>query len=79
MRFKDCKLVCYNKAAGIRVLMRLPYVEQSVIGPSNVFHRAIYLVQKRYKLLGIGYWKTILKTPYELVAKDAFYYFTTTK
>lgn len=62
MRFKDCELVCYNKVWGARVLLREPFDEYFCVGPTRVNHQGVYLVQKHFKFLGIGYWKTIYKS-----------------
>lgn len=40
----------------------------------SVLDRNIYIVQKHRKFLGIGYWKTLIRTTSWRVAKNIYYY-----
>lgn len=74
MRSKKYKLIIYSKIIGMRIIKREMADKEynRVRGP--VLDRNIYIVQKHRKFLGIGYWKTLIRTTSWRVAKNIYYY-----
>lgn len=74
MRFKKYKLIIYSKIIGMRIIKREMADKEYNRVRGSVLDRNIYIVQKHRKFLGIGYWKTLIRTTSWRVAKNIYYY-----
>lgn len=74
MKFKRYKLIIYSKIVGMRIIKREMADKEYNRVRGSVLDRNIYIVQKHRKFLGIGYWKTLIRTTSWRVAKNIYYY-----
>lgn len=71
-RYRGYKLLYFNKAKAARMISRMITCDYTVY-PLAVYERHEYLVQKRHKFLGIGFWCNVAKTTNFNFAKKAYY------
>lgn len=74
MKFKRYKLIIYSKIVGLRIIKREMTDREYNHIRGSVLDRNVYIVQKHRKLLGIGYWRTLIRTTSWQVAKNIYYY-----
>ena len=72
-RFRKYELVFYRGDKGARMTEKEGYIVHFVLtGRIIETIPSVYLVQTHKRFLGIGYWKTLVKTTSYKIAKDAY-------
>lgn len=72
-RFRKYNLLFYRGDKGARMTEKEGYIVRFVLtGRIIETIPSVYLVQTRKRFLGIGYWKTLIKTTSYKIAKDAY-------
>ena len=72
-RFRKYELVFYRGDKGARMTEKEGYIVRFVLtGRIIETIPSVYLVQTHKRFLGIGYWKTLVKTSSYKIAKDAY-------
>lgn len=76
-RFRKYNLVFYRGDKGARMIEKEGYIVRFVLTGriiENIPNE--YLVQMHKRFLGIGYWRTLVKTTNYKIAKDAYDWMT---
>lgn len=72
-RFRKYELVFYRGDKGARMTQEEGYIVRFVLTGRIIENiPSEYLVQTHKRFLGIGYWKTLVKTTSYKIAKDAY-------
>ena len=72
-RFRKYELVFYRGDKGARMTEKEGYIVRFVLtGRIIETIPSVYLVQTHKRFLGIGYWRTLVKTTNYKIAKDAY-------
>lgn len=72
-RFRKYELVFYRGDKGARMIEKEGYIVRFVLtGRIIETIPSVYLVQTNKRFLGIGYWRTLVKTTNYKIAKDAY-------
>lgn len=71
--FRKYELVFYRGDKGARMTEKEGYIVRFILtGRIIKTIPSVYLVQTHKRFLGIGYWKTLVKTTNYKIAKDAY-------
>lgn len=72
-RFRKYELVFYRGDKGARMIEKEGYIVRFVLTRRIIETiPSVYLVQTHKRFLGIGYWRTLVKTSSYKIAKDAY-------
>ena len=72
-RFRKYNLIFYRGDKGARMIEKEGYIVRFVLTGRIIENiPSEYLVQTHKSFLGIGYWKTLVKTTSYKIAKDAY-------
>lgn len=72
-RFRKYKLVSYRGDKGVRMIKKYRYIVRFVLAGRIIESvPCVFLVQTYKRFLGIGYWRTVVKTTSYKIAKRAY-------